>query len=399
MFYSSGYVQERGGKWRGGLRYKDGTGRWRTVTKTLNATGKRAATRELAEWRGVMEREHAQREGRGAGASTDAAEYVTAFVDALERGAAIERSTVRGYRSTLKHIRREFAGTSLADLEPARIQAWEIGLTESGLSSSTVGKAHRLMKQALSHAVNVGDLGRNPMATVKPPKRQPKHAGINALDATGYRRTLERLGNLEQTTTTVAATLALCTGLREGEICGLQWGDLNAESGALRIERSIGEGTGGSYVKRPKTDRARTIYLPRPALDTLGGWRAARVAEWREFGLTGPSANDYIIGYPDGRYLPPTMLSREWNALSKALGVMGTAGRRCTFHDLRHTWATLFIAGGGDAVTAANNLGHASPSMTLNIYAAADPNAQRQAPRLIEGIISGADARRGDEQV
>ncbi|MDD7583905.1 MAG: tyrosine-type recombinase/integrase [Coriobacteriaceae bacterium] len=398
MFYSSGYVQERGGKWRGGLRYKDGSGKWRTVTKTLTATGKRAATRELAEWRGEMEREHDRLEGRGAGASTDTAKYVAAFVDALERGAAIERSTVRGYRSTLTHIRREFEGTALADLEPARIQAWEIGLTESGLSSSTVGKAHRLLKQALSHAVNAGDLERNPMATVKPPKRQPKHAGINALDSTGYRRTLERLNELNQTTTTVAATLALCTGLREGEICGLQWGDLNAESGALRVERSIGEGPGGSYVKRPKTDRARTIYLPRPALDALRVWRFTKATEWQEFGLDGPSAHDYIIGYPDGRYLPPTVLSREWNALSKALGVMGTAGRRCTFHDLRHTWATLFIASGGDAVTAANNLGHASPSMTLNIYAAADPNAQRQAPRLIEGIIGGADAQGGSEQ-
>lgn len=80
----------------------------------------------------------------------------------------------------------------------------------------------------------------------------------------------------------------------------------------------------------------------------------------------------------------PDRLTKDWASLAKLLGVRGAAGRLASFHDLRHTWATMFLASGGDVKTAASNLGHANAAMTLNIYASTDPDAKRRAADIVE---------------
>ena len=93
--------------------------------------------------------------------------------------------------------------------------------------------------------------------------------------------------------------------------------------------------------------------------------------------------SSYILGDAIG-FMNPRTLGRGWATLAKAMGVKGTEGRIPTFHDLRHTWATLYLAAGGDVKTAASNLGHTNVAMTLNVYASADPHAKREAARLTE---------------
>lgn len=393
MFYTAAYLQQRKDckGWRGFLDYKDEDGKRRKRSKALTATGKAEAKRELAAWRAEMENEAEREAERGpsviASARMTVPNYVDRMVSRLEESNAIEASTVSGYRTSAKYIREGFQKVTVGKLRPEQVQEWEAELTSRGLSSSTVGKAHRLLKQAMKEAVDLDVIAKNPVDAVKPPKRTKKRAGINALDTNGRAALLGKLDALDLSPVTVAARIALYTGLREGEICGLQWRDLDAKAGTLWVRRAIGSGKGGAYVKLAKTDQTRDVALPASLVSTLAEWRRVQRAKFAEQ-LSTLSEGSYIIGDPLG-YYRPGHLSKDWTALTRLLGVKGTEGRLVTFHDLRHTWATMYLAAGGDVKTAASNLGHANAAMTLNIYASADPDAKRRAAELVESAMTG----------
>lgn len=101
--------------------------------------------------------------------------------------------------------------------------------------------------------------------------------------------------------------------------------------------------------------------------------RADAVRVTNEFAL--PFSNPYILGTQEEKSRPynPTQLGKDFSAFCKMNGY------DCTFHDLRHTFATMMIGNGCDVRTVASYLGHASVSMTLDIYADVDPEAKRAA--------------------
>ena len=396
-FYTRWYVYKSEGSktYRGFVRYKDGD-KWKSKSKTLKAKKKREAEAEVKSWRDELEQDHNDRLAAiarerelaamankpPAPADTPVSQYVDDMVTSLADSKAIEASTVSGYRTTAGYIRDAFSGVTMGELTSEQVRDWEAGLIGRGLSSSTVGKAHRLLKQAFKYAVSSRALTWNPVDAVKPPKREKKKPGINALDKAGRTLILDKLDAMGLTPVTVAARIALFTGLREGEICGLQWRDIDTDACVLWVRRAIGSGKGGTYKKLAKTDKVRDVALPKSLAKLLTQWKRQQDKSFSSVGAE-LGADSYIIGDPVG-YYRPGRLSKDWTALSRALGVKGTEGRLVTFHDLRHTWATMYLAAGGDVKTAASNLGHANAAMTLNIYASADPDAKRRAAVIVE---------------
>ena len=392
MKYSSASLRERKGRkgWTGLLKYKDEGGTWKQKTKALDATTKTEAKRQLAQWRAEMEAEsereaaQAPRSG-GLRASASVPEYVEGMINRLEASKAIEASTASGYRASLKHIDAAFNGVAVKDLTAAQVQEWEAELTTRGLSSSTVGKAHRLLKQAMKEAVNLDLIAKNPIDAVKPPKRVLKKPGINALDLEGRTRLLNALDAMELTQRTLAARIALYTGLREGEVCGLRWCDVDLESRTMHIRQAIGRGTGGEYIKQTKTDKARDIALPEDLAAILERWKAAQQETLAQAdAILSPMA--YVMTGTETHW-NLTILGKEWRALAKDLGIRGTEGRIPTYHDLRHTWATMAVAAGADIKTVAGNLGHSNSAITLNVYASPDPDARRNVAATVNDAI------------
>lgn len=392
--YTSGRITERSGRYRAFLSYVDASGKRCQVSKTLAARGKAEANRELKAWWSEMENQAELDAKRGPTATGIAKQlvpdYLDAFITSLEERAAVEASTIKSYRNTAKYIREAFPNVTVEGLNPEQVKNWEAGLTKAGYSSSTVGKCHRLLKQAMKDAVNMRALDFNPVDPVKPPKRTKVRKGINALDADGRTRVLAALDGMELSPVTVAARIALYTGLREGEICGLQWGDLDEAASVLWVRRAIGEAEGGCYEKSTKTDKVRDVALPPTLTEVLGDWRRAQRVAFAEAGAT-LEPSSYVVGDPVG-FANPRTLGRKWAMLAELLGVLGTEGRVPTFHDLRHTWATMYIAAGGDVKTAASNLGHSNVAMTLNVYASADKDAKRAAAELTEQAMTSNPA-------
>lgn len=343
----SAFLRKNGRKWTAVLKYRDGE-KVRQKTKALSARTRSDAMRQLEAFRAEFE---------CAGPSCSVAEYARAYVEGLD----VEPSTRSNYTYTLLHI--DELDMPLMNLSPPAASGWESRLLASGLSPSTVGKAHRLLKQALSHAVDVGDIQSNPMDRVKPPKRP--RAIPNALDSSGRDRLLSLLEDMAPSPFRTAVLLAICTGMRRGEICALRWSDVDLDSMEIHVRRSIGLGAAGAYEKPPKTQSGmRTIPIPDMLLQALRT----------------PHSGPYVLG---DRPYSPGRLTKEWQSFARAFGIYGTEGP-CTFHDLRHTYATVAIANGADVRSVSSILGHSSAAMTLDVYASPDAEAKRRTASLVD---------------
>jgi len=361
------YLRKRGDKWQLCIRYRiDDNDTWHIKTHTSAATTKRDAKADMRQWRDTLE-------GQIIAGDTAAyiADYVDRYVDMLESAHTIRPNTVEGYRYAALHIRKAFATTPLDRLTAQKVQKWEASMLSTGKSVETVTKTHRLLKAALAYAVEVDDITKNPVAAVKPPKMPARHP--NALDAATRKRLMESLDMMGDSPVTMAAWIAMCGGLREGEICGLRWDDVDMRDGTMWVRRAIAHTKAGMYVKEPKSGHARDV----PITDTL----MRHLKAWHEY-----STSIYVIGKGKD-YHNPAMLGKEWRTISRALNLVGTEGRTCTFHDLRHTFATAAIAAGVDVKTVSSILGHANAAMTLNVYASADPDAKRRAASVIDAAI------------
>lgn len=412
MDYSKGSIRRYRGRWRGQIRYKDG-GTWRTATRMLRddrgpiacdmaedadpskagaGVGSARAWRALARWRDELIATDANPGPAGTGETVR--ECVDAMVDALEAARAVDGSTVAGYRSTAKLLDLDGDGTApvggvpLASLTAQQVRAWVAGLMAHGLSTTTAGKAYRLLRQACRRAVEAGDLEADPTSGVRPPKR--KQPDPNALDAEACARLTADLGGMEPSPMACGAALALYAGMRCGECCGLRWADVDLEAATLRVSRAVGRKSGGVYEKGTKNESSRRVVPVSPPLAAMLARRRERMrAECEAVGLDPAKALPalHVLGRVDGSLPDPSNISRAWREHAENRGYVGDKGRRATFHDLRHTFATRAISSGADVKSVAGVLGHSNAAMTLNVYASADPEAQRRAVEAAAGSM------------
>lgn len=392
MIYESAFLRGDISKgWKGVLKYKDEKGVWRQRQKKLSATGKREAQRELDTWRAEME-EEASWHLPGAKRPGNVGEFVAQYIDTLEHSQAVERSTLTPYRAMQKHVAVGLGDVPYEKLDSDTVQAWVNGMAEEGYAPSTIRKALNLLKAAYADALNRHVIPYNPIVGVKSPKLKKKEP--NALDAKQRARLLAYLDIADSTPVNLAIKIALNTGMREQEICGLRWRDVDLKTGVLHVRNVIGRDGGKTYEKEPKTGGSRRDIPVSPEIDTaLRERRAQMMEECMDAGIA-MTPDHHVVGSIDGRYMNPHTLWREWKAIAKSLGLIGTEGKVPVFHDLRHTFATAAIASGADVKSVSSILGHANAAMTLNIYASADAEAKRRAmERASQEISSGQKPR------
>ena len=343
-------------------------------------TGKTKKAAERARDRLIVDLEV---KGGAVGSSMTVREYMDAWLRHKERGGTVEPSTIKGYRTEVKWVDRYIGDVRLSDLTIADISSWMQDMSGDGYAPKSCAKAFRILKQALDFAMAQDLLTKNPCDFCKPPKRVK--TPINALSKSERSRMLSISRRALPTPLAIAIELALTTGMRRGEVCALRWGDLS-DDGIVTVRRALGNGAGGFYEKEPKTSSsARTIPLTGYTFKVLTAIRKDRRLACMEMGV--PFGDPYMLGTlgEDDRPYNPTMLSKDFTAFTKMNNF------DCSFHDLRHTFATMLIAEGVDVRTVASYLGHASVSMTLDIYADVDPDAKKAAVGKIEEAL-GTDS-------
>lgn len=403
--------------------------KWRNVSKTFpeidcrvytsgkckgQNRGKREAEAALAEWREQLVAQ-AEEDYRNAIAMDNGEERrrkfsyaqmgVADFLDLYleERKAdGLEASTLEGYAYTFKYVTKYFGNRPIGEITTEDLKEFNRSMIERDLSSTTRSKALKLLKAAYdAHERQIGE--ENPFIEFKKSMPTPKEGNPNPLDARSLDTLKKILEDSPATAFMAAVEIALRTGMRVGEICGLKWSDVDPETGTVTVRHAIGRTKGGTkcYVKGPKDtsrdkkrDPTRTIPGS-PKIKAMFAKRRAYVegelrdANAKEEDLDAIIADLYVVGTIDGKYANPTVLGRTWRGFSQQL--TGVTGKRPTFHDLRDTYASYAMddteGGSIGGLTVAAILGHRDPTITVTRYAKALDASKKRAQLTMDNIF------------
>lgn len=251
------------------------------------------------------------------------------------------------------------------------------------LSQETILHHHRLISSILSTAVEWGVLLSNPCDRTKPPKvahKEPKY-----LDEKQAAVLLELLEDEPMTYRTVAHLL-LFTGMRRGELLGLKWSDVDFDNNVLQICRSIQYTKERGVFEDDTKNRGseRVIKLSQTAVNYLSAYKVYQMQERLKVGDRWQE-NGYIFTNELGEPINPNTIS-SW--FSKFMKRHGDKLPYITLHSLRHTNATLQIAGGVPITTVAKRLGYTNSTTTGKIYAHAIKSADEAAAETLDNLLT-----------
>lgn len=287
-------------------------------------------------------------------------------------------SVIRGNNCTLK------TAQSLADAIGKPLQElFEPVDINKPLSSKTILHHHRLISSILSTAVEWGALFTNPCDRTKPPRverTEPKY-----LDEKQAATLLDLL-ETEDTLYKTVIRFLLFTGLRRGEALGLNWSDIDFDNSTMQVCRSsLYLPDRGIYEDETKNQTSnRVIKLPQTAISDLKAYRKYQIEKRLSMGDKW-NESDRIFTNDEGMPLHPDTLSR-W--FSKFVAAQSDNLPHISVHSLRHTNATLQIAGGVPLTTVAKRLGHADTVTTSRIYAHAIKSADEAAAETLENLLA-----------
>lgn len=291
-------------------------------------------------------------------------------------------TTYAGYRVVVeRHLIPHIGKVSLEKLAPQDVQALLADRTREGLSPRTVQLIRAVLRRALGQALEWDLVARNAAVPVKPPRQHRYHAQVWSVDET--RRFLaavqdDRWGALY--------TVAAYMGLRQGEILGLRWADVDLEARTLRVSGAMST-VGPRARTEPKTERSRrTLPLPSAVVSALRTHRTRQLEErlragdvWQDHDLVFAS----IFGGPVER----KGLHDRWKRAIRQAELPDIR-----FHDLRHGCASLLLASGVPSRVVMDILGHSSIKTTMDTYSHVMPHLIGDAMATLDAVLgTGTD--------
>jgi len=371
-------VTKRRGKWILDYRDQQGKRHW----ETTNGNRKQA---------GLLLAQRLQEIGRHEYQPRSEQKTFDELADAYLAGHVrvnVRASTAKSYEGDLnRHILPYFKGRKIREITPDDIDHFKSHLLEKeikrkrkneivinkGVGRRTVNKCLTLLSMMFRYALRYRWMSYNPAAEVKK-LRYPtiKHDLIdeNTLTPDEINRLLDKADGRWW----LLIMTAIYTGMRQGELLGLQWGDIDWNTKEIYVRRTFSDGR----FSEPKTRSSRRrIRIDETLVQELKHWK-----------LQCPKGELELV-FPNGAGNPENhgnLLNRGFYPALRRAGL-----RKIRFHDLRHTYVSLLIASGVDVKTASILAGHSSIKITLDIYGHLYPNSfDGIAERLHSLIKSGS---------
>ncbi len=289
--------------------------------------------------------------------------------------------TLESYRMIIeKHLKPELGGTQLVKLTPYMIQRYMNGKRTAGLSARTVQYHHAVLRNALGLAERWGKVTRNVARLVSPPRIERLEG--RPLSPSQARVLLE---GISEDRLAPLYALAVGLGLRQGELLGLTWADIDLEAETLTVGRTLQRYGGEYHLDAPKTEKSRrTIGLPSTLAQLLSAHRIQQRKERLRAGSAwqGDTWN-LLFCTETGGPMSGNSLTHRFQVLLASLGLP-----RQRFHDLRHAAATYMIAQGVDLRVVMEVLGHSQIHVTANTYAHVRLETTRVAVERVEALLS-----------
>ncbi|AEY66364.1 site-specific integrase [Clostridium sp. BNL1100] len=330
-------------------------------------------------------------------------EFIGLWLDKKKNN--IESKTHQGYSGLLKgRVLKVMGDTKLIDLKPLHLinfyeNLQEVGIREDGregkLSANSILHYHRALNAMFGDGVRWGLIKENPCSKVRPPKVVKKE--MSCLDEDQIPQLINALRK-EPIDISTFITLDLVTGLRRGELCGLQWDNIDLKNNTIVVEQAVSyTPETGTIIKTPKTKSSiRMITIPKTTSYLLSLYRKwwleqkIKVGDlWQKSAREDAEKNgetwedpEYLFTTWNGYVMHPDTLTKTFKKFIKRNNLPDIR-----LHDLRHTAATMLIHAGLNIRAVAARMGHENPNVTLAIYSHALLSADKQAADVMGNLI------------
>ena len=255
--------------------------------------------------------------------------------------------------------------------------------TKKPLSGKTILEHHRLLRAMLHRAVYWQLIVNNPAERVQPPKaKKPKRRSYDDEQTKILLENLEKL-TVEDTKYKVAIILTIFTGVRLGELMGLEWQDVDFRNGIISINRSSQYLSDmGVFTKVPKTESSiREIAIPEFIISLLEEYKLWYEEQKSLYGELWTNSNRLFV-QADGKPMHPSSISKWFVKYVATTGLPVI-----NFHGLRHTNASLLVAQNVDIAVVSARLGHAQISTTIDFYVHPLLSHNRKAGYALENLL------------
>jgi integrase len=290
---------------------------------------------------------------------TTVADFVRARISQWEASGEISARTAQRYRQLLENQTTPHIGTKvLRKLRPLDIEAWHTALRDT-VAARTIGHAHRVLSKALKDAAKNDIVTRNVCKDQPAPKvKDDERAIVRDVPALVAKLKDWRHGTL--------AMVALFTGLRLGEVLALRWNNVDLDHKVIHVHAALEQTLAfGIRFKSPKSKAGRRdVTMPDVLVDVLREHRKAQLELRLQLGAGKLPDDALLFATVNGEPLAPNLVSMLWGSFARGIGIP-----EVTFHGLRHTHASQLIDQGVDIATISKRLGHATPAITLGVYA------------------------------
>lgn len=291
------------------------------------------------------------------------------------QGAA--EATKMQYRRTLANwLCPEFGDRKLREITPAEIEAFLFSIVSRGLSYRTMQLCRTTLHMIFEKARRAGLVSVNPVNDAESPKRSKEetHREPSAYTAAELVHIFSCMEN-EPLKWRLYIHLLADTGCRRGEACALQWKDIDGDRITIRHTLTTDAETGEILVTTPKSGKARSVDIGPETLELLRQQRQAQHAAGiiSPYVFTQESSADPMF---------PSSPTRYFHTFGQRYGIPDFHP-----HKLRHTHASLALTSGADIVSTSERLGHASPAITMTIYAHASQDSIRRVGDIFREAI------------
>jgi len=281
----------------------------------------------------------------------------------------LRESTFATYKGhTLNHF-KEFGKIKVNRITTARVEKFISNRQKEGMHILTLRKILVTLGQIFSYAVRHKYIDSNPLANTERPKDQGeiKDQEIRVLTPKKINAFLDAVSDQKYKN---LFRLAIFSGARQGEIVGLRWSDVDWINSQIHIQKTFNHQAW--YDVKTKTSN-RKIDIGPVTISELKKWKLA--CPVCELDLVFPNQAGNPINHNN-------LVSRYFNPALKAAGLP-----RMRFHDLRHTYASLLIEQGENIKYIQSQLGHSSPTVTLNVYAHLMKTVNQEAACRLENSV------------
>jgi len=277
-----------------------------------------------------------------------------------------------------RHIIPYIGAIKIINLRPEHIQNFYNRKLKDNVGIRTIQVIHTVIHKSLKHAMKLGVIHRNPSEAVNIPRK--KTMEMNILSEIEIN---QLLNYLHGTRYEALYHLAIATGLRQSELLGLKWSDLDWNKRSLIVQRQLKrkfkptdlfDSFKTHHSRRTITIGIRSLEILQRHLIIQNKEKAKVVKRWKDNDLMFPSS----VGTP----ISQRNLFRHFKNILRKLGLP-----IIRFHDLRHTAASLMLNYGIPPIIVSRRLGHSKVSITLDIYGHLIPEMQDEAAKLIDDLI------------